>query len=178
MNLYFRLLWMFLAARFKSRVSVLDPFETRHRVLPNDLDLLGHMNNGRYSTITDLSRMELLIRAGVWKEMKKHKIHPVSAGQTIQFRKPLMPFQKYSIITRTIGWDKRFIYVEHKFQSGETVYALMLMKVMVIGQGSHRMTPEEIFHLVEQSEIDEINIDEIIEKWNESSHRHWIEKAG
>ena len=162
-----------LFSRFKSRVSILDAFPTYHRVLPNDLDLLGHMNNGRYFTITDIARIELLIRAGVWQQMKKRKIYPVMAGETVQFRRPLQPFQRYSILTRTLGWDDRFIYVEHRFQSKDAIHALMLVRVRVIGDGSLRISPQQLLGLIDQEGLEEIRMTEAIEQWTQSASEHW-----
>ncbi len=36
----------------------------RVRTLPTDIDFLGHMNNGRYASLFDLGRFDLLIRTG------------------------------------------------------------------------------------------------------------------
>ena len=36
----------------------------RVRTLPTDIDLLKHMNNGRYGSLFDLGRFDLLIRTG------------------------------------------------------------------------------------------------------------------
>jgi len=50
----------------------LDPHEVGRltfRVLPTDLDVLGHMNNGVYLSIMDLGRMDLLQRSGVWSRL-------------------------------------------------------------------------------------------------------------
>ena len=173
MNLYFRLFFIFLTARYKQTVSMLDSFTTEHRVLPNDLDLLGHMNNGRYFTVTDLTRIEMLIRAGLWQQMRRLKIHPVMAGETVQFRKPLKPFQRYSIVTKTLGWDEKFIYVEHLFKSQYEVHAMALVKVRVIGKDSTRVAPHKLLKLVHNTDIQRTNMKEAIIKWNLATQSHW-----
>ena len=43
----------------------------RVRTLPADIDLLGHMNNGRYASLFDLGRFDLLIRTGIWDVFNK-----------------------------------------------------------------------------------------------------------
>lgn len=48
MNLYLRLLWTWLRARSKPAIAMGDTIELQLRVWPNDLDVNGHMNNGRY----------------------------------------------------------------------------------------------------------------------------------
>lgn len=177
MNLYVRLILMFLRIKFEKPVSIFDEFVTRHRVMPNDLDLLGHMNNGRYFTITDLARIEMLIRAGVWKELRKRDLMPLMAGETVQFRRPLMPFQKYSIVTKTLGWDDKFVYVEHKFISKKGLHALIIVKVRVIGSDQERLAPKQFLGFGNSGEIADINLNDPINKWTESTQMHWKQNA-
>jgi acyl-CoA thioesterase FadM len=70
MNLYLRLVWIWLHARFKPRIRMGDTIEMRLRVLPNDIDVNGHMNNGRYMTIIDLALIEYFTRLGFLKPLK------------------------------------------------------------------------------------------------------------
>ena len=187
MNLYLRLLFVLLLSRFRSAVSVFEEFSTDHRVWPNDLDVLGHMNNGRYFTITDLARIEMLIRAGVWREMRKRGIYPVMAGETIQFRKSLRPFQKYSIITHTLGWDDKFIYVEHRFVSRGETYALAIVRTRMLtshAKSGHsatgeagRVSPQELMQLVDVNAVSETRMNEVLDKWNSSTALHWNDKT-
>jgi len=62
------------------------------RVLPNDLDINFHMNNGRYLTICDLTRVDMFIRTGLLKTMLKQKWRPVISEHTMTYRKALKPF--------------------------------------------------------------------------------------
>ncbi len=173
MNLYIRLFFMFLTARFKSAVSIFDPFETKHRVWLNDIDVFLHMNNGRYFTITDLARMEWLIRAGIWKKMKPLGIYPVMAGETAQFRGSLLPFQKYSIVTRLMGWDERFIYVEHLFKARDKVYAVMTVKTRMVSKDGQRYSPQFMLELADIDHVEAIRMDEVLQQWNDSTLAHW-----
>ncbi len=173
MNLYLRLFWLFLTARFKPALSIMDEHRSRHRVWPNDLDLLGHMNNGRFFTITDLVRIEIFIRAGIWSALKKRGLYPVMAGETVQFRRPLRPFQKYAIITRNRGWSDKFFYVEHQFVSARGVHALMLVKACVIGPGNVRLSPAEVFAFAHEGPVAAQKLDDQIDKWDESTRLHW-----
>ena len=56
MNLYFRLLMLLIKLIRKPRLGLLDTSVLILRVLPNDLDMNMHMNNGRYLSIMDLGR--------------------------------------------------------------------------------------------------------------------------
>jgi acyl-CoA thioesterase FadM len=55
---------------FKPKLPVEKPKNSlRLRVLPNDIDINLHMNNGRYLTICDLTRVDMFIRTGLAKTM-------------------------------------------------------------------------------------------------------------
>lgn len=116
MNLYLRLLRVLLAARFRERIDILNG-ESRvgFRVLPNDLDLNMHMNNGRYFTIMDLGRIDLIVRCGLFSIMMNKKWMPVVGTTKMSFFRSLSPFQHYTVRTSLIGWDAKWFYIEQAF---------------------------------------------------------------
>ena len=175
MNLYLRFFIMIITSLFKKKTSILDTCRTQHRVWPNDCDIFGHMNNGRYFAVTDLVRSEMLIRAGILSTLRSQKIFPVMTGETIQFRKSLLPLQKYEIISRMSGWDDRDFYIEHQFMAGGELRALVLVRIRVVGNNGIRVTPVDILRSVESNEIEDMNMNEVIERWNDSSRMHWSE---
>ena len=61
MNLYWRMLLLRLRWLRARRISIWDTARTPFRVVPTDLDLLRHMNNGKYLTLMDLGRMDLMV---------------------------------------------------------------------------------------------------------------------
>lgn len=164
---------MMITSWFKSATDIFSPFTTRHIVWPTDLDLLGHINNGRYFTITDNVRVEMMIRAGLWQEIRKEKFYPVIAGEMAQFRKPLLPFQRYQITTRFTGWDDKFLYVEHSFQSKRGIHALLLVKIRIISDSEKRISPKDMLDLIPNTDVDAHNVCHIVNRWNESSDHHW-----
>ena len=122
MNHYFRLLWMALVGRLRSAVPVLGPCRTPFRVLPTDLDLLRHVNNGTYLSLMDLGRVDLMRRAGLLARIAARGWYPVVTAETIQFRRSLTLWQRFAIVTRVVGWDERAILVEQRFErDGETI---------------------------------------------------------
>ncbi|MFM0739211.1 thioesterase family protein [Paraburkholderia xenovorans] len=68
MSLIIRLLFLLFTSRRRTRLQVLDTCVTPFRVWFNDLDVLFHMNNGRYFTILDLARVDLMMRSGLWRQ--------------------------------------------------------------------------------------------------------------
>ena len=115
MNLYFRLLWMIVTAFFRSKLDVLGTSKLTFHVLPNDLDSNIHMNNGRYLSIMDLGRLDMIIRNGMIKEVIKNKYAPVLSAAQVRYRLPLMPFQKYELQSRLVCWDDKWAYMEQRF---------------------------------------------------------------
>lgn len=85
MNLYIRLIWTLLRARFKPRIAVGDTIAMTLRVWPNDLDVNGHMNNGRYMTIIDLALIEYFTRNGFLRVAVARRWRPMLGGSMISF---------------------------------------------------------------------------------------------
>jgi len=104
----------------------LDPHDVGRmafRVLPTDLDVLGHMNNGVYLSIMDLGRMDLLQRSGVWSRLLRAGFFPVMADETISFRRSLLPWQRFTLETRIVGYDAKAVYVEQRAVVEGQIYA-------------------------------------------------------
>ena len=122
MNLYFRLLWIWLRAQLKPPIRFGDTIELRLRVWPNDLDVNGHMNNGRYMTVTDLVTIEYFARAGFLKVLSSKGWRPVLGGAIISFRRSLKPWTIYVLRFQMLCWDERWNYMRFEFiQSGQTM---------------------------------------------------------
>ena len=90
MNLIFRMIYVFILSLFRKRISSDNlASQLSLRVMPNDLDINFHMNNGRYLTICDLNRIDLFIRSGLLKAMFKRGWIPLIAEHTMTYKKPL-----------------------------------------------------------------------------------------
>ena len=136
MNLYFRLSWLiFKHLLFRKR---LDPFDTsclKFMVLPSDLDLNFHMNNGRYLALMDLGRFELMMRTGLFRKGITRRWVPVIADIKIRYRYSLRPFQHVELHTSMVGWDRKWFYLEQRFESQGRLMARALVKVAFIHAG-------------------------------------------
>ena len=117
MNLYFRLIKVVLAAIFGRSIDSKGESAITLRVWPNDLDANLHMNNGRYLTLMDLGRFDLLIRGGLLRTVFRKRWMPVAAAATIRFRRSLDPFQRFRLRTRVLGWDAKNVIMEQVFET-------------------------------------------------------------
>lgn len=120
MNLWLRLLYLHFALRRRPRVDLLDPASLRLRVWPTDLDLLGHVNNGRYLSLMDLGRLALMEQTGLLAVARAQRWMPLVRGIDIEYHKPLLPWQSFALHTRLLGWDHKWLYLEQSFQRGDT----------------------------------------------------------
>jgi len=156
MNLYFRLLYTLIISLFQSRVSIEEEQVLRFRCWPNDLDMNFHMNNGRYLTLMDLGRLQLIVRLGLLKDVVKHLWMPVLGEAHIRFRRPLKPFQSFELKTRIVSWDEKWVYIEQKFVSKGELIAIGHVKGLlktkkhsvptsvILGKIGHTKTPDPI----------------------------------
>ena len=87
MNLWLRLLGFFLTARSRPALELPGGISVLHfRVWPLDLDLSLHMNNGRYLTIMDLGRIDILTRSGLLRVVVRERWTPIASGIQISVR--------------------------------------------------------------------------------------------
>ncbi len=117
MNLILRMLRVLLAALLARRAAVMGEFCVPFRVWINDLDTNLHMNNGRYLTLMDLGRLDLMVRSGLLGPVLKNHWMPVLAAAQIRWRRSLAPFERYTLHSRILCWDTRYAYIAQTFQN-------------------------------------------------------------
>ncbi len=151
MNLIFRMLWVIVRSFFLPRLEMASVVSSlKLRVLPNDIDINFHMNNGRYLTICDLNRVDVFARSGLLKAMFKRNWIPVIAEHTMTYKKPLNLFQRYEVRLEMVRWDEKYFYMTHTFTVGERVVAEGTSKGCVYARGKGVVSPAEAIAAVEQ----------------------------
>lgn len=131
-----RFLWTYFFSRLAPTLSIFDEATIHFYVLPTDIDLLGHMNNGRYFSLMDVARLDFLIRAKIFKKLSKNKIYAVVASEMMRFKKSLNLFQGYQVTTRVMGWDDKFFYIMHHFKVKQKVYATSVVKIVFLSKNT------------------------------------------
>jgi len=119
MNLYLRLLITLCLAPRRRTMHYAAACEKSFRVWPHDLDLFGHMNNGRYLQIMDVARADWMLRTGVAALMWRNRWGGVLGGGFTRYRHALRPLATYRVRTRLRYWDHRWFYFEHRFIDGQ-----------------------------------------------------------
>jgi len=169
MNLYLRLLMTYLKARRGRRLGVWDVARTAFRVLPNDLDQIGHMNNARYLAIMDLGRMDLMLRSGFWSKTTRRGWYPVVAGQSISYRRSLKPGQRYEVHSEILGMDDNWFFLEQTFVVGEDVYAHAIVRARFLRKSGGSVSHDELLELAGPMPEGRGVLPEWITEWSDGS---------
>jgi acyl-CoA thioesterase FadM len=133
MNLYLRMLLVAAASLRAGRLAALETSRVHVRVMPGDLDVNGHVNNGRTLTLMDLGRLDLSIRTGIVRGMVDLGWRPVVASLAVRFRRELKLGERVEIQTRMVGYDTRWFFLEHRILRGEEVATLAVLRAAFRG---------------------------------------------
>jgi acyl-CoA thioesterase FadM len=115
---FVRLAKEFFIHRNASALPLLGTHVSYHRCWPQDLDAFIEMNNGRILTILDLGRTVLAKRAGLLTALKAQGWGLTMAGNSVRYRKRIRPFVRFKLVSRAVGWDDKFMYLEHTIWIG------------------------------------------------------------
>ena len=145
MNLYLRLLLTVLKAFRAPPIRPGEAVELRLRVLPTDLDLNGHMNNGRYLTLVDLGLVTAFVRSGFARLCLKSKWRPMGGGSIVYFRRGLTLFQRFTLRFTIVGWDEYWSYCRFEFVREGQICATGFVKGAAARPGGGLVPTAEIY---------------------------------
>ncbi len=168
MNLWFRLLKILLLGFLGKPVKWDAPTQVFFRVWPTDLDINLHMTNSRYLAMMDLARVNMMLRTGLWQWIRREKMSPVIAGAIVRFRRPVEPFARVSLNTRFLGWDTKWMFIEHRMECQGELVCLAVVKAAFLGKHGPvlpTLIAEQLGHSSEQKPLPEW-----IAKWQAAEH--------
>lgn len=171
-NVIWRTLLVILGARRRvRRGKTLDPNAVgsiRLTTLPTDIDILRHMNNGRYLSLFDLGRWDLLIRTGLFDAMNERGWYAVVSSETVTFRKSLELWQRFDVQSRFVGHDEKALFLEHRAVVDGEVYAKVIVRARMLRRTGGTVSHDELFGALGKPEgLPEI--DEWIHDWAAAS---------
>lgn len=136
MNLFFRRLWIYLRAQLSSKDgAITDAYSLHFRVWLTDQDTFLHLTNSRYLSFSDLGRLNLLIRSGVWDILNRESWELVICSQTRTIARMLKSPQTFEIACQITGWTDEHIAICHRFQRSSKVHAEVntLVRIQTLG---------------------------------------------
>jgi len=146
--LLIRFLLTILRSPFRSKIGPLNESVVRFTVLPTDCDLNFHLNGGRFLSFMDVARVELLSRARVLRKVLRRGWRPVMAGCVIRFRRSVLPFERFNVRTRLLGWDARWFYMEQVVEKDGRLCAMAHVRLAIRGKEG-TVPPAEVLALLD-----------------------------
>ncbi|MFM6982325.1 MAG: acyl-CoA thioesterase [Microbacteriaceae bacterium] len=155
----------FLPRATKKEVSMFDDSVTVMRVWPTDLDFYLHVNNGSYLQMMDVARTNWTAELGGMTKLRAKGWYPVVAANTVRYRKSLLPWQKFEIHTRLLGWDGRMNYIEQDVVRGGVLYAQAFIAGRFLGRGGERIAPADVVKLLTGEVVESPALPEKVLVW-------------
>ena len=146
MVLLFRFLLVMLLSRFRRRIGPLDEAALRFTALPTDCDLNMHMSAGRYLSFMDVGRVELVGRMRIFRTVIARGWRPINAGTVIRYRRSVLPFQRFTVRSRVLGWDEKWTYFEHVIERKGELCAIAYARGLFRGPNGN-VKPLELLEL-------------------------------
>ncbi|SEP63548.1 Acyl-CoA thioesterase FadM [Loktanella sp. DSM 29012] len=128
---FVRLAKEFILHRNAGDLPVLGAHVSHHRCWPQDLDVFVEMNNGRILTILDLGRTILAQRVGLLRALRQNKWGLTMAGASVRYRRRIRAFERFRVVSRCVGWDARFFYLDQSIWVGDICAAQALYRSAV-----------------------------------------------
>ncbi len=145
MNLFLRLVMLMLRNRLSgTRIGFFDSARLTFHVWITDQDAFGHMNNGRYLSITDLSVIDYLMRTGLYGPLRRRGWMPVVVHKEITIHRMLKFPDRYQVETHLAGWEGPYVLMRHRFVKGGALIADSLSIGRIIGAKGERPSVQDL----------------------------------
>jgi len=164
MNLWLRLLWLWIAGRSRPSIGVLGPCRTPFRVSLFDLDIFRHMNNGRYFTIMDLARVDLMRRSGTLATLNRAGFYPVVTVASMFFRRSLNWRERFEIVTEVVAWDEKSLLLSQRFMRAGEEVATAVVRARFLRRSGGSVPTAELFALM-NDEVAQPSTPEWVAAW-------------
>ncbi|WP_318255429.1 acyl-CoA thioesterase [Agrococcus baldri] len=163
------LLAMTVKSKGRPALGIDEVARTPFIVLPSDIDLLGHMNNGRYLSYMDLARVDMTNRTGMSAVLDKAGIYAVVGQSTMVYRRSLDLWQRFEIETAVQGADERAIYLQQRFVVDGEVHARGVVQGRFIEKGVGTATIARVTEVLEAAGISVVmpELDQRVHDWAE-----------
>jgi len=173
---YFRLVTTYFGARRRPRLGLSDESRIRLRALPGDVDFYPELNNGRHLTLMDLGRLDLAVRTGLIALLRPRGWGLAVAGASVRYRHRIPLLARFLLVTRLVGRDRLWFYVEQRTELDGRVRSSALLRVGITGRQGVVPTAEVLTALGDVSLPEEVP--EWVAAWAAAdTQRPWPEPA-
>lgn len=166
MLLLFRFLFIILTSRLRRRIPPLGEAIVRFTVLPQDCDLNFHLNAGRFLSFMDIARVELLARMRALSRLLRKGWRPIMGGCVMRYRRSIMPFERFDVRSRVIGWDDKWFYLEHIVEKDGVFCAAGHIRMLIRGKEGNVPT-SDVLALVSKEPIAQPALPDFVASWRD-----------
>lgn len=144
-------------------MGLLETHVSTHICWPWDLDPWIELNNGRTLTLYDLGRVPMVVRMGLIRILRENGWGITVAGSTVRYRRRIRGFDRFTMYSRCVGWDRRFIYIEQSMWRGDHCCNHMLLRT-ALTSASGIVEPAQVMAAMGQSPVSP-DLPDWVEKW-------------
>ena len=163
-----RFLLLMFASVLRKRLGTLDESKVTFTAFPTDCDLNFHLNAGRFVSFMDVARIELIGRMRLMTRLLRRGWRPVMGGIVVRYRKSVLPFERFSIRTRIVGWDERWFYIEHVVEKGADTFCAIAHARTVIRDKRGTIPPRDVLALMNIADTTSPPLPAFVEQWRAS----------
>lgn len=135
------------AALTAPAIDLTDAVTLSLRAMPGDCDSNLHVDNARYLRLMDLGRVALVGRLGLLAPMLKNRWGAVVGAVEMEFVREIELFDRFEIVTRIVGWDRKWFYIEQRFERDGLVLAIGRVQALFRGRRGSVGTAEVLAEL-------------------------------
>ncbi|MDO5603866.1 MAG: acyl-CoA thioesterase [Paracoccus sp. (in: a-proteobacteria)] len=141
-----------LKFRRAPELGLTDTHVSTHICWPWDIDPWMELNNGRTLTLFDLGRLPMGQRMGLSRVLRENGWGLAVAGNSTRYRRRIRAFERFTMLSRNLGWDERFFYIEQSmWRRGECHNQMLLRGAITSGSGI--VAPARVFAATGHGEV-------------------------
>jgi acyl-CoA thioesterase FadM len=146
------------------RIGILDEDILRQRVWPQDIDFNLHLNNARYLSFMDYGRVHLMAASGILTPAIRYRWAPLVGSVSITYRRSLGFLAPFTLSTRLLCWDEKWLYMEQVFKAKEGLVAIAWVKGLFRGTEGN-IPSQQVIDLVSPGSVSP-PVPDTLEQWN------------
>ncbi len=128
-----------------------------------DIDPLMEINNGRYLTLADIGRFNHGFRTGFYKKSRENNLYFTVAGTSTKYRYRIPFRKKFTMTTKIICYDDKWIYYHHNFIYNNQITTSLLVRTGVLKNGK-LVRPKDVEGYFEMT-LPKLAMPEWVESW-------------
>ncbi len=132
------------------------PTVRHYRVLPHDMGFRDHLPNYRYLSFIEINVTRWLLACCHQKGIKN--LDWVIAMQEMIYLKEIKFLAKMTVSSKLVGWDKKYVYFEHRFFVKSQLMSVGMTKFILMDKKG-KYTPDILDMTGEQ-------LTDVINSWN------------